>query len=432
MVTGTAGLLGVVGLGALPAATGAQESGDGIREIDDDTILRGQLADLDMNMAFENRMRLPGDPADEDREGVLHTTSDGESTIDYVTSVVDLRDRRLPIEDVEELEHDYYIGADDENASPDEAWLIIDVIPEDAPGRADEAPGRPDEAPGRPDEPGRPAEPPGRADEAPGRPDEKRVCYLFVKTLDDEVEEETWLTRDIAAEMRGETPEDDSRRWRAIEIAPEDIDDGSAIIETGRALQETDFFDNVFEYLEDQIDETDMELSDAELVVAGIGSGDTRTPSEIDIYYDDLVIEDVTYNFPATVPMEIELKPETVDDETTLTATLSFLDDEEGLELDDVDEDSVRLLPFDTVAPIVDVHGIGATDVDVDDETLVAEFDGEDVGSLFDEDGSQTVIVLGDFDVDSVAEPTVDDDSDAETAYETPYSFVATAEIELE
>lgn len=432
MLAGTAGLLGVTGLAGVPAVTSAGESSDGdsdgVRELDDDTILRGQLADLDMDMEFENQMRLPGDPAGGDRERVLHVTSDGAQTTDYVTSVVDLRDRSLAIEDVDDLEYDYYAGTNNENAAPDEAWLIVDTTTVSRRGRSGDAPGRSGDAPGRS------GEAPGQADGERGKKDKDRICYLFVKSLNDEQNDQTWRTRDVAAEIRGGMPEGFSGTggWKAIELEPEDIDDGSAIIRTGRDLQDTDPFDNVLDYLEDQFEDTDMELSDAELVVAGIGSGNTRNPTVTDIYYDDLVVEGITYDFPATIPMDIEVDPTTVDKGTTLTATLSFLDDEEGLSLEDIDTDSVRLLPFDSVTPIIDIHGIGAEDASVENDTLVAEFDGDDVGDLFDDTGSQTIIVFGDFDVGDAAEPVVDDDSDAETEYETPYSFVATADIELE
>lgn len=364
-------------------AEAEEESAD---EAAKDAVLRAQLADVDMSLSYDVNLRLQGDPAGADRTGVVHVTTHGEVVEDYATSVVNLRNQGVTI-DAEQLEYDYYKAANETHVAPDGVWLTVEVDSGENPRG-----------------------------------------FLFFKSLDDGLPAGEWRTRDVAAEIRGESGVEGANGstsgWRVIEIEPQDVATGGEVIQTGRRLRDQTSFDSIIDWLT----ERGCDPAESKLAAAGFGRGNVSEAICIDTYYDDLTADGVTYNFPATVPMDLELQTEgDGDSPESVIGTLQFVSPEEGLELEDVDPDTVRLAAFDRVAPLIDPPAVTAAAVNVHDDHLDVEFDGEEVAALHNSDDETTVNVLGDFEGDERASPQAEGNID--TDYRTPYSFVGTGSL---
>ena len=120
-----------------------------------------------------------------------------------------------------------------------------------------------------------------------------------------------------------------------------------------------------------------------------------------DIYYDNYQIttEDVdeTFEIPAALRMVGDF-----DSRGQITATLEFETDQEEVDLDDLDEDTVRIYPFSQIMPPLS-NGAEPSRVIVDDEEIEARFPPGQVRGLDGVGtGSQRVVVAGQFNYEHV------------------------------
>lgn len=328
--------------------------------------------DLSGDMEFDVENRYAGDQAvqknnaDEDRDWVVHYTTDGVETQDYPAALINLRERLD--EDVKldaladgELTFDYFVGKHHDQYIPGQAYLVIQTPKQKA----------------------------------------KDKAWGLFKNVRRGGPRGQWSTLDVLEEMKGEgAPE--SGTWKALEI---DIDpDGfrgefesfsDAILE--QAIQtrdsEGETFENVFGKYDDRKD-------DAILLAMGLGSGSSRTPAAADIYFDDYRIHvddiDETFEIPAALRMDADF-----DSNGQITANLSFDVEPENVDLDDLDEDSVRLYPFSQIMPPLG-QGVEPTQISANDE-IEAQFPPGQVRTLDGlGGGEQRVVVAGRFDYDHV------------------------------
>jgi len=332
------------------------------------------LCEVDMNQSFEienHRVQDPevefcGPDEDDGREGVLHVTSSGNETKDYSSSMVNVEDRldhpltlaEATSDDVV-VSFDYFEGPNNENAAPDEVFLIVR--------------------------------------KADAESDEKGL-YAVYKTIndgndpssEDEACESGWMGIDVGAQMVGDGV--GNRDWAAISITKDDVMSGEMVIQTAQSLRDQeDRFSNVARKFG----------GDAELVAVGYGKGFTTQETVSDVYYDDLIINRTTederhvFDFPAAIPMDVEFEGPR---RGTLTATLTPQQEEVSLDLDDVQDETVKLTRYVPVAPPVEEGG-SASSVSVDDGAIVAEFPASEVGGIL--GGERPVLVSGRFDNDT-------------------------------
>lgn len=349
---------------------------DGAPGLDEFPAAHPFVGDLDGDMAFDVAMQYDGDPADGDREWVVHCTTDGTETTDYPAMMVNVRERVEETVALADLDSkgftlDFFVGPDHGQYIPGQVYLAL--------------------------------QPPGMADE-------NRGVGLYKNVRQgDERETETWHTLDIAQEMRddGETDASgDDAPWRVIELATDgeafsaDVDTfADAILE--RAMETRDEgmeIQSVFgEYAED-----------TEVLGVGVGTGSSTTPTTRDIYFDTLQIpghetsddttaDDGGLDFPAALSMDASFESN-----GEVTATLAFTDDPENVSLDALLEDTVQLYAFSQITPPLD-EGVEASDVTVSDGQIEATFPAAEISSL---DrlgiGTQLVTVAGEFDYDHV------------------------------
>lgn len=324
--------------------------------------------DLSGDMEFDVQNRYDGDPADggDDREWVLHYTTDGVATQDYPAALINVRERvadpvtlgQLQAENCV-LDFDFFVGEGHESYRPGQVYLVIQT--------------------------------PDQADD--------RAWGLYRNVRKGPPEGE-WRTLDVVAEMSAREPDHEGKDpvWRAleIEIDPDEFRCNfetlsDAIVERATRTRDEEgaTFGDVFAEYGD----------DAVLLAAGLGSGSSRVPTQRDIYYDDFRVgvggETWTFELPAALPMDAAF-----DGDGQVTATLSFANDEEGVSLADVDEETVQLYPFSQIMPPMG-EGAEPSRVDVDGDELEARFPPGRVRQLEGlGGGSNLVAVAGRFDYD--------------------------------
>lgn len=328
---------------------------------------------LSGDMEFQVRNSYDGDPADggDDRDWVLHYTTNGVETQDYPAALINLRERledpvMLDALESGDITFDYFVGKGHEQYIPGQVYLVAQT-----------------------------------ADQA-----ERDVAWGIYRNVR-KGEDKGWHTLDVVEEMSTDEPDADGRDpvWRALEI---EVDP-----EGFRADFET-FSDAILEQAVQTRDQTgdgtvasfpdvleQLEGEDAELLAVGVGSGSSRSPTQRDIYYDDLRLtvdgEEHVFEFPAALQMDADFGGR-----GQITATLSLPTDQEEIDLDDVDEDSVRLYPYSQIMPPMG-EGAEPSQVDVGDGEIEARFppgrvrDLEGLGG-----GDQLVAVAGRFDYDHV------------------------------
>lgn len=307
------------------------------------------------------------------RENVLHVTSHGNSTRDYSSGIVNVQDRfdePLTLADVSDsgaIAFDYFQGPNNANAAPDEVFLIV------------------------------------RKDDRHAGSLAETGFFAVYKTINDgrepdpantpcEEDNKEWRGLDVSAQLTGGT-----RQWAAIPIAESDVASGQMVIETAQSLRDQeDRFENVL----------DRFGSASEVVAVGYGKGNTRQETTVDVYYDNLVVRRddenvVKLDFPATIPMDVEFRPPRVNTAGggTLNASLSLRQDEVGIDLADVREDSVKLTPYVPVVPPVE-EGATARSVSVSDDGLRAQFRVSAVADVLQSE-EQPVLLSGRFDNDA-------------------------------
>lgn len=352
-----------VGAGAISTPVAAHEA----------PMTRPILCEVDMDGTFDIENHRTEDPTiewcedvdDSTRESVLHVTSMGRETKDYSSGIVNVEDgldHTLTLETATSdgvfVGFDYLEGPENANAAPDEVFLIVR--------------------------------------EADASSDAEGLHAVF-KTINDsndpdsasDICENGWRGLDVSDQMTGDGLGD--RDWADISITRDDVESGEMVIQTARSLRDQE---NRFEDIVERFG------GDAELVAVGYGKGFTTRETVSDVYYDELVVrrergEEVerdTFSFPAAVPMDVEFDGPRGG---TLTATLSPQQEEVGLDLDDVQADSVKLTRYVPVAPPVEEGG-PASSVTVGNGEIVAEFPASEVGGIL--GGETPVLVSGWFD----------------------------------
>ncbi len=326
--------------------------------------------DLSGDMEFDVENRYDGDPAvlkndadDGDRDWVIHYTTDSTETQDYPAAMINLRERLDKTVELDELADgeltfDYFVGKQHDQYIPGQVYLVLQT------------------------------------------PEQKDTAWGLYKNVRRGGPRGQWDTLDVIEEMRGGGAAE-SGPWRALEI---DVDpDGfrgefesfsDAILEQAISTRDEDgeTFDDVFEYYDDD---------DTKLLAMGLGSGSSRTATRRDIYFDDYRIEaddvDETFELPAALRMDADF-----DSNGQITANLSFDIEPENVDLDDLDEDSVRLYPFSQIMPPLD-EGAEPNQIEVDDDGIEARFPPGRVRGISGlGTGEQRVVVAGQFDYEHV------------------------------
>ncbi|RDI69692.1 hypothetical protein [Halopelagius longus] len=190
--------------------------------------------------------------------------------------------------------------------------------------------------------------------------------------------------------------------WMAVPVSSENLMSTDAIEEIAFQLRdERETFSNF----------VDQYGEDAELVGVGFGLGYTTRQSVLDMYYDDLMVKysadgnskTATFDFPATVPANVKASDRLNTKKSgAFTVTAELQQDEAGLDLEDVIKKSVRIAPFQSVAPPVDV-GIPARKVTVEDGKLTAKFPASKIPDLLGTGEDCKFVLAGEFDVESAS-----------------------------
>ncbi|MFC6716025.1 hypothetical protein ACFQGT_17780 [Natrialbaceae archaeon GCM10025810] len=365
-------IVGVGGVGSVLAGDEQAESG-GQSHTDGDgaTVPQGVqhneavLWDHDMDLAFTNRMRLTADPADEGREDVVHVTSDGEESQDYAVAGIDLRAEDLTLGAVEDdgsITYNYYKGETATYRVPDEVFLILQ-----------------------------------RADGG--------IAVTYRKEDTDQFQ--TWETRDVSSEFEADG-------WRMIDVDADEIDVDD---EQVRVTAET-IGTNIMALREQEqySDVVDQFGADAHLLAVAIGNGSVDGVVS-DAYFHDLEVAGTSYTVPATLTMEPTFDSQQEGGDGRITVSLSFVDENQGVSVEDIDPESVRMTSYSPFAPPIpgsDVPGgvASADEVSASDDTLTADFaPAGETGSSSQGDRPSTVLVFGGFE-------------------EGPYRFVAVGDLE--
>lgn len=309
---------------------------------------RAVLCELDMDQppdAYDTEFHLDGDPASGDREGVVHVISTEETT-DYAHSMINLlarADERILLSELDAVSYDYYEGSENTGNIPDEVFVTV-LTPDDQ-------------------------------------------LKLAVTTVSESVDAETWQELDVYALMG-------DARWHVEDISFDDLSTSDLSIETARSLRDNPDQGNV---------NLLSEFSDATLAGVGFGAGNTRQPTFIDRYFDDLVVEwtpdggqqSVTHDFPALLPFTVEEAERRGRGRGPLVVTHSFQQPEMGVSLDDAVPESVKLNSFGPFAAPPE-PGIRPTEIEIDGDTLELRFRPPDVDDELDNGG---FIVSGDFEL---------------------------------
>lgn len=347
--------------------------GRGRRGDDEIPVAHPFIGDLDGMMlsgdgTFDVDNRYDGDPADGDRDWVVHYTTDGQETQDYPAALINLRKRLREtvtlgsfLED-RELRFDYYVGPDHDQYIPGQVYLVIQTQ----------------------------------------RQRRNNMAWGLYKNVRKGGPRGEWATLDVVEEMSSEGTD---APWRAVEIEidPEGFrgDDtlSDAILEQAIATrdEEGERFQDVFGRFRNS----------ARLLAAGLGSGSSRSATVRDIYYDNFHVgppdnEDRTFELPAAIEMDATFENVGSGDDERILVTLTLPEDQEWVDLADVDEDSILGHGYTQIVPTV-AEGADPSRVDVSEDDIEVEFppdrfeDVEGVGS-----GQQQLIVTGRFDYEHV------------------------------
>jgi len=348
------------------------------------------LGDINENGRFETAMHLDGDPigklcesedgANEasDRERVVHVTSNGEETVDYAASLVDLTHQDLTLGDVTSsdasLQYDYFEGPDNRNAAPDEVFVITDYDQQSD----------------------------GNADSADG--EVVTVAYLTANDgrepdpvdVDCAEDNKQWRTRDIADEVASPAG------WRDRTVTRKMVETGEMLLPETIALRESDPAE---ESLVERYGE------DVKLLAVGFGRGWTTRGTVVDVYYDELVVNDETYDFQAAIPMDADVQQR---GNGAVQVSLELQQDELGVDPSAVVADSVGLWPFERIASLPPVYdGASARGVRGNESGIRAVIPMNELDRFG--SGEQGVIVSGEIEVEGegnavafVATDTVD------------------------
>ena len=333
---------------------------------------QAMICDVDMDYTFAVELVPTADPEsnNKDRGTVVHATSSGAETTDYVCSTVDVRAQELTIGDVRkgrQLTYDYLVGDDSENATPDEVFLTL------------------------------------RADDS---------IYVAYQTASENRPTGKWFTRNVSAELNGK-----GRGWHVIEIDPKLIDTENELAPTTNEI----IVDAIVSLRESEtVNSLVKEFSrETEVLAVSIGTGWTTQETVVDVYFDNLVVGDETYEIPAVVTLDVAFY--SVNEDTAAFNARLQPSEESDLSVEQIDASSAVLSAYAPIAPPV-------PGTDVTQSALAAEDSGtgsisaSGVGAYFSRRlaeenfgaGTLVLLVTGDLTLDH------------------PTSFVATAELTFE
>lgn len=376
--------------GSVPVAASAAHEYDEDDEPDPHDVLMGHpfVGDLDGlnadlgddvgDMEFNVKNRYEGDPASGDREWPLHYTTDGVETQDYPATLINIHkhlDKEVRLRDLQrdgerkgELTFEYYVGPDHDQYIPGQVYLVI------------------------------------QTQEQADKSEKKRVYGLYKNVRKGEDYRGAWHTLDVVEEMAGDGTDAD---WHVLSlpIDPEEFREelsfetfADAILQQAIMTRDGEgmMFHDIFE--ESGWDE------DAQLLAFGLGSGSSRSASKRDIYYDNyrLAAKDQEHSFDLPAALEMDATPE---GRGQIPVTLTFQTEQEGVDLADVDEDSIRLYPFAQIQPPQDENeGVGPSFVGVHDGRIEARFPPGQVRELnrLGPGQGRRVVVAGRFDYEHV------------------------------
>lgn len=311
---------------------------------------RAVLCLLDQGWEYSTEMHFDGDPDMGGREGVLHVTSDGTSTMDYghsMVNVVSRLDERVTLGELDGLTFDYYEGGHNGGNVPDEVFVTL-LTPGDE-------------------------------------------LKLAVRTIG----------------ATGGPP------WREFDVLSDIENNAYSVLSIGFTdLQTSELAQQTAVQLRDHPDERVVltgpnAYRDATLVGVGVGAGNTRADTVIDRYYDDLTVEwgsnsanSESFDFPATVPLDVV---DTFTQGNFFIVALELRQAEAGLSLADAARGSgrsVKLNPFGAFTPPIE-RGVPARAVRLRAGRLEAAFPDQAVEDALDMARMDRFIVSGDFDVPS-------------------------------
>ena len=212
----------------------------------------------------EVRLERADDPADGDREDVVHVTSSGKETTHYAFSLVNVAKRNLTVDEISELKYDYFVPDPEANTvgnqksrvegraslAPDEIWFVLQV-------------------------------------RGKGREHVFRTWPIQEKF---QREADEWLTRDVYGE-------DESILLQNNEQTNGDGDETGELTNLDRSpWKRLDKKDRTFEVIGPDLLEA---YGDARILGVGFGRGDPfMGPSKLNIFYDKFVLNGTSYNFP--------------------------------------------------------------------------------------------------------------------------------------
>ena len=243
----------LTGIPAVTTSVAASEQKDSVTSTNE-----AMICDVDMDQSFAVQLVPTPEPnGGDDRGTVVHATSEGAETTDYVCSAVDVRTQELTIDDLrkgKQLTYEYLVGDDSENATPDEVFLTL------------------------------------RADDS---------IYVAYQTASENRPIGKWFTRNVSAEINGK-----GRGWHVIEIDPEliDIEDELAPT-TNEIIVDAIVSPRESETVNSLVKEFGRET---EVLAVTIGTGSTTQETIVDVYFDNLVVGDETYEIPAVVTLDVE------------------------------------------------------------------------------------------------------------------------------
>lgn len=334
-----------------------------------------------LTSSYDADFHLSGDPVafdsetDSERDGVVQVQST-QATSDYAHGMVNVAsqiDETLALGEVTELGYDFFVGEGNTGVMPDEVFVTVLTDNDD--------------------------------------------LKIAVTTLNGGDSErwapadtgDGWQTLDVKSVI-------DETEWNIQGVEFMDIVTSEGVIETAQRLRS-------------QPDRTVVlgdEYAEATLTGVGFGAGNTMEPTNIERYFDNLTLEwatpqdgdgtdeasdagtdtesadegdkiidfetgEATFEFPALLPLSVD--EVTQRGQGQVVITLALQQEEQGVELADVIEESVKLNAYGPFAPPSE-PGAAPQTVRLEDESLVVQFRRQDVDEAV-EDGR--FIVSGDF-----------------------------------
>lgn len=334
----------------------------------------GAICEIDVDEMFQTEMHLVTDPAKHGRKRVLHVTSNRNHTRDYACSVLTLIDRGLTLGEVidNRMSFDYFEGRRNENAAPDEFFLVVQT---------------------------------------------KQGIFVTFQHRNTGGKLK-WQTYDVSAAVQGAGPP-----WKKKEIPPKAFDIQGDINLGTIDLGEVDadlamvIVHQIIEFLRSLRDRGKRIHSpaktfgrDAQILAVATGKGFTTEETVNDIFYDELVFETdkktTRLEWPVALSMRFQFLRQKVTPaaDETVRARLAFEQPEQGLTIDEVDAESIVLTPYTSIAPLENVDGVEPESITRRGNQLRMTFDSGEIADVVDSP-EPTLLLTGEFIEDALPRP---------------------------